>query len=305
MKKKLIIAILLIVLAVCLIISYISNKRAPAAEDSTSTADDRTEETSLSDATLTETKDLPVVTISPDAAALTENASLPEDTAPQDTAAEASETEFTEGIRITKYPGDYASFKFETPDGTTIISDPFLMNEVIQPDIVTESHQDLDHNDETLLIPPYELITKAGEYTIGDVTIRGFAGKHNKGGGEGSNNIFVIQVNDITIAHFASQGEVPSEEVLYQINNVDVLLIQAFVNPNYNKLVFEDIDTIISKLNPKIIIPEHCGEDSGSVFAKYLNITEENEDSGSVIITRSMLDNTEGLRLISLENNYE
>jgi L-ascorbate metabolism protein UlaG (beta-lactamase superfamily) len=217
---------------------------------------------------------------------------------------EIKDAEFTEGIKITKYPEDYACFKFETPDGFMIISDPYSMNETVQPDVVTESHQDSDHADTSSLESPYELITEPGEYNIGDVLIRGFAGKHNKGSMY-KNNIYVFTMNDITFAHFASQGEVPSEEVLEQIGPVDILLIQAFDNPNYNKLVLHDLDIIIEKLTPKVVIPEHCGLSAGSKFAKHLKVTEVQKESGSIILTRSVLDDIEGLCVVNLENNYQ
>lgn len=213
------------------------------------------------------------------------------------------ETAFTEGVWIKKYPDNYACFKFESPEGFQIVCDPFNMNETLQPDIVTESHQHMDHADTSCLELPYQLITEPGEYKTNDVVINGYAGKHNKGDKEDTNNIFVIKMNDITIAHFASQGELPSDEVLEQIGTVDILLIQIFTNPGYAKLIMDDADIIVSKLNPKIIIPEHGDQTIGDKLAKHLKVSEEVEDSGSIIITREMLDNADSIRVINLDNN--
>jgi L-ascorbate metabolism protein UlaG (beta-lactamase superfamily) len=108
-------------------------------------------------------------------------------------------------------------------------------------------------------------------------------------------------MEDITIAHFASQGAVPSEEVLEQIGQVDILLIQVFVNPNYNKLLPTDLPAIVDKLQPKIIIPEHGQSDSDVIIANKLKITSEEEPSGELIITRSMLDEMKETKVINLD----
>jgi len=216
----------------------------------------------------------------------------------------ATDTDFTEGVWIKKYPDNYACFKFESPEGFQIVCDPFDVDETLQPDIVTESHQHSDHTDTSNLEHPYQLITEAGDYSKEDVVIQGYAGKHNKGDIEGTNNIFIIKMKDITIAHFASQGEIPSDEVLEQIGSVDILLIQVFENPLYNKLLINDTDAIINKLKPKIIIPEHGDINAGDILAKHLkNATEDVESSGNIIVTRDMLDKIEGILVINLDNN--
>ncbi len=218
------------------------------------------------------------------------------------TTAAAQKTEFTEGVWIKKYPDNYACFKLESPEGFQIVCDPFNINELLQPDVVTESHQHMDHSDESIINPPYERITEAGEYKIDDIVIRGYAGKHNKGDLIGSNIIFVFEMNDITIAHFASQGEVPDNEVLEQIGTVDVLLIQIFDDPDYNKLLIDDADIIIDKLGPRIIIPEHGDTDMADLLAEHLDVEEEAETSGSIIVTREMLDEMEDIRIVNLDN---
>lgn len=217
---------------------------------------------------------------------------------------EEKEVDFTEGVWIKKYPGDYACFKLETPDGYKIICDPFSLKQTIHPDVVTESHQHIDHADTGNLDTPFKLLKDPGEYTSDHVKIHGLAGQHNKNDPMGTNIIFVFDINDITIAHFASQGEVPDEDTLKQIGRVDILLIQVFNNPDYNKLLPEDIDPIINQLKPKIIIPEHAGPEEGSLLAKHLNIEVENEYSGNIVFTRKILDETEGIRIIDLYNDY-
>ncbi len=225
-----------------------------------------------------------------------------------DTVTEAAEsltadTEFTEGVLIKKYPGNHACFTFETADGFQILSDPYKLNETLTPDVVTESHQHGDHNDTSQVEGEYALLTEPGEYIYDQATIQGYPGLHNKSDVPGGPNImFVIEMEDITIAHFASQGEIPSEDVLDQIGRVDVLLIQIFENGTYGKLVPVNLPAIINKLQPKIIIPEHGQKDADTAIAEKLNITSEAVPSGALILTKEKLKNLTETIVINLDS---
>lgn len=208
--------------------------------------------------------------------------------------------EFTEGVWIKRYPDNTACFKFETPEGIKIITDPFGMNETVHTDIVTESHQDFDHVDVSMLETPYELINSTGEFNVKGINITGFPGKHNMGDGDVTNIIYVFNINDITIAHFASQGELPSEDTLDQIGEVDILLIQVFPDNSFMKLTMEDFDAIIGKLSPKIVISEHGSSTAGTSMAQSVNTVAEYAESGEIVVTRSILDDIEGIKIIDL-----
>lgn len=212
---------------------------------------------------------------------------------------------FTEGVWIKKYPDNYACFKFETPDGLKIIADPYNMNETVHPDIVTESHQHIDHTDVSKLTMPYKLIRDPENFTQKGIKITGISGKHNKGDMSGTNSIFIFEINGIKIAHFASQGELPSDEVLNKMKNIDVLLIQASIEPDYlqGKLTLQECDHIIKILNPKIVIPEHGTPYISVAFAKYFNKLDEYASSGEIVVTRSSLDSISSFKIIDLDTN--
>ena len=210
---------------------------------------------------------------------------------------------FIEGVWIKKYPENYACFKFETPEGIKIVADPYMMNETVQPDIVTESHQHSDHVDVSKLQGTYKLIKETGSFSEKGVKITGYQGKHNKGEMSESNIIFVYEVNGLKIVHFASQGELPSDETLGQIKNADVLLIQASIKPEYanSKMNLEETKYIIDKLNPKIVIPEHGSENLGKALAAYLGLKVEFIEDGEVTVTKSGLDAAKSLRVLDLD----
>ncbi|PYG87335.1 beta-lactamase family protein [Ruminiclostridium sufflavum DSM 19573] len=213
--------------------------------------------------------------------------------------------DFTDGIWIKKYPENYACFKFETPEGIKIVADPYMMDEIVEPDIVTESHQHSDHTDVSKLQGTYKLIKETGEYDEKGIKINGYSGKHNKGDTAETNIIFTYVINGIKIAHFASQGELPSDETLEKIKNADVLLVQASIKPEYanSKMNLEETKHIIDKLNPKIVIPEHGSENLGKALAAYLNLKVEFVKKGEIVVTRSELDASKGLRVLDIDTD--
>lgn len=210
---------------------------------------------------------------------------------------------FTQGVWIKKYPENYACFKFETPEGLKIVVDPYMMNETVKPDIVTESHQHADHNDISKLQGEYKLIKETGSYIEKGIKITGYSGKHNKGDATETNIIFVYEINGIKIAHFASQGELPNYDVLDKIKNIDVLLIQASIKPEYanSKLNLDETKLIIDRLNPKIVIPEHGSENLCKALASFLGLNVEFIKNGEIVVTKSELNASEGLRILDLD----
>jgi L-ascorbate metabolism protein UlaG (beta-lactamase superfamily) len=212
---------------------------------------------------------------------------------------------FKDGVWIKKYHGNFACFKFETPDGAIVITDPFCMNEIIDPDIVTESHQHEDHTNVSKLTGKYKLLTSTGEYQQNGINVTGFSGKHNKGDTECTNIIFVYKINGINIAHFASQGEYPEDEALEEMGRIDVLLLQGFTNSEYadSKLTLAECEKIILKLHPKIVIPEHGTPGMGDSLAKYLGADIEHSNNGQLVVTRSALEEIETFKIIDLDTN--
>ena len=104
---------------------------------------------------------------------------------------------FTEGVWIKKYPGGYACFKFETPDEIKIVCDPYYMDEEVSADIVTESHQHVDHVDTSRIIGQFTLLKEPGEYVVEGIHITGIPGKHNKSDTGMTNTIFVFEIDGI------------------------------------------------------------------------------------------------------------
>lgn len=215
------------------------------------------------------------------------------------------EAPFTQGVKIKKFRGNYACFEFKTPDNIVVICDPFYMDETVAADIVTESHQHMDHNDESKLTGDYKLIKTAKEFNEKGIKIQGFSGVHGRYDKPGTNIMYLFDINGLRIAHFASQGTVPDDKTLDAMDSVDVLLIQVFPEKGdtYSKLDLDDFKAICDKLKSKIIIPEHGSTSIGETLADALGAKAEIRNGKDLIITRAMLDEQRDIRVIDLDHD--
>lgn len=203
-----------------------------------------------------------------------------------------SPTPAHEFLRITKYPDNFTAFKIETQDGITIITDPYMMDEQVHADIVTESHQHSDHTDISHILAPYTILNKPGQFELTGVKITGIAGSHYKpwynNNIDNNNIIYVFDFGNIRLAQFASQGDVPTPAMFAQIGKVDILIIQIFtVN---QKLSEAEVQQVVNELAPRIIIPAHGDPSLSDGFAQRIGADFRQETSGILNISSSDLD---------------
>lgn len=126
----------------------------------------------------------------------------------------------------------HSSFKLKGKSGTVIV-DPFdpaavgLKFPKNEADIVTVSHDHLDHNKVDLVVNTKMVIKGAGEYEVMGVSVVGIELDHDATGGteRGKNVIYVIEVDGVRIAHLGDLGHKPSDKVVEQMGNIDVLMI--------------------------------------------------------------------------------
>jgi len=205
-----------------------------------------------------------------------------------------------QGVGILKYPQNQTAFKFVTPENVTIITDPFFMNEKIPADIVTESHQHLDHTDTSQITGDYTLLKKSGAFDVAGIHIVGYPGIHDKGDTTETNIIFVFDIDGIRIAQFGSQGAIPDDATLAKIGSVDVLIIQFM--DFYTKMSPAEAATVAADLHAKIIIPAHGDPTMNDDLAELLGIEMVSEASGQINVTRDTLDKMETPEVIVLDN---
>lgn len=203
-------------------------------------------------------------------------------------------------ITISHYPGSSNCFKIVTRDEVTIITDPHDMTEDVAPDVVTVSHPHADHADPSHLEgTDYTMLAKPGAYEIDGINVVGVAGQHDQGDQGVTNTIFVFDFGGLRVAEFASQGQIPSEEMFEQIGDVDVLFIQVFGDDVPNKLSLEEAVEVIDTLQPTIIIPEHGDSSINPDLAEALEADYEVAE-GDVVIGAKDLDEDSTLRVIEM-----
>ncbi|NQT62698.1 MAG: MBL fold metallo-hydrolase [Candidatus Marinimicrobia bacterium] len=175
-------------------------------------------------------------------------------------------TEQVEPISL-RYLG-HSAFLITTSSGTRILTDPvefkgYTMPPGIEADIVTISHEHIDHNNTSSLAPDFTSLSGCHpgnqkisciDTTLNDVQIFNVASYHGPGH-HGFNSIFILEIEGIRIAHLGDIGTVLSEEQILEIGSIDILLIPVggkFTIP------LDVADSIVSQLcDGSIIIPMH------------------------------------------------
>ena len=174
-------------------------------------------------------------------------------------------------------------------EGVTVVTDPFdkkigLKVPNFEADIVTVSHQHHDHNNIGALRGQPFVVDCPGEYDCKGVLIEGIDSYHDdqKGGERGSNIIFRIEVDDISLVHLGDLGHPLDNFQLERLSGTDILLIP--VGGKYT-LNAEQAVAVIAQIEPRIVIPMHykvsgldMDIDGVDKFVKALGLTPSYED---------------------------
>lgn len=127
----------------------------------------------------------------------------------------------------------------------------------VTADIVLITHDHRDHNNLKAIKGSPFVIDGPGEYEIKDVSIQGIPAFHDKSFGKerGRVTIYTIESENIRVCHLADFGQKELfPEQIEDIGEVDILLIP--VGGNYT-IDGQAASEIISRLEPKIVIPMH------------------------------------------------
>ena len=146
-------------------------------------------------------------------------------------------------------------------ENCNIILDPFTdigypMPIDLKADIVISSHEHFDHNNFKLITPPFKKISQIGKYQVDDVKVKLIEASHGKLDGKnlGDTYICLVQIDGVSILHCGDLGEIPSDNVLKEIRDVDVLFVP--VGGKYT-IDAERAKELIELINPKVVFPMH------------------------------------------------
>jgi L-ascorbate metabolism protein UlaG (beta-lactamase superfamily) len=162
----------------------------------------------------------------------------------------------------------HSAFLITTSSGTRIITDPaefkgYRMPVGIEADIVTISHEHMDHNNTSSIAPDFTSLRGClpGNQKINfiDTTLNGVhiynVASYHDPGHHGLNSIFVLEIDNIRIAHLGDIGTELSAEQVVKIGCVDILLIPVGGKFTIPRSV---VESIVSQLcDGSIIIPMH------------------------------------------------
>jgi len=180
---------------------------------------------------------------------------------------------------VIKYLG-HSSFRIKSSNAT-VVTDPFdpkstgLAYPKVTADVVTVSHQHADHNFIQRVEENPFVIDGPGEYEVKQVRVNGFTTFHDASSGSerGSNTMYLITLENISILHCGDLGHRLSDETLNKLDPVDILLIPT---GGYYTIDAKTATEVTAQLEPAIVIPMHYNRNGldQKVFSKLTPVDE-------------------------------
>lgn len=156
-----------------------------------------------------------------------------------------------------------ACFLIKT-DAVAVVTDPYdpkiglVLPKNLTADIVTVSHQHLDHNYVSAVGGNPSVIEKSGSTTLKDIQFTSIDTFHDDENGKkrGPNIIFKFTLLGITIAHLGDLGHMLSDSQILELGGVDILMIPVGGGYTIGGTIAAQI---VERIQPKIVIPMHYG----------------------------------------------
>lgn len=166
----------------------------------------------------------------------------------------------------------HSSFKIRGKNGI-VVCDPFSSKigfpfPKVSADIVTISHHHFDHfavdqvSGTARKDKPY-VIDAPGEYELLDIAVSVHPSFHDAENGalRGKNNISVIRIEGIAIAHLGDLGHILSDSDINSLGAIDILMVP--VGGEYTIGPKQAVE-IAEAIEPSVIIPMHYRTDKHS-----------------------------------------
>jgi len=164
----------------------------------------------------------------------------------------------------------HSAFLITTGSGTRIILDPYQSGAFggalaygkisEEADVVLSSHDHDDHNYVGDLKGKFKLINTPGDHSEPGVSIEGIPTFHDQSGGSerGLNIIFVIEAEDLRIAHLGDLGHVLDKDAVKKMGRIDVLLAPV---GGFYTIDPAEATKIVDDVGPAVTIPMHFKTD--------------------------------------------
>lgn len=183
----------------------------------------------------------------------------------------------------------HSSFRIKGKNGI-VVCDPFSPKigfpfPKASADIVTISHHHFDHfavdqvSGTARKEKPY-VIDAPGEYELLDIAVSVHPSFHDAENGKlrGKNNITVIRIEGIALAHLGDLGHILSDSDINSLGAIDVLIIPVGGEFTINS---KQAVEIAEAIEPSIVIPMHYRTEKHSPeFAKLAGVDEFLKEMG-------------------------
>ncbi len=143
----------------------------------------------------------------------------------------------------------------------TVVTDPFdervgKFPPDVNADIVTVSHDHADHNQTDKVHGSPFVVHGPGEYEVGGVSIIGIATFHDDKNGEerGNNNVYVIEIDELRIAHLGDLGHKLAQDQLEEMGRIDILLVPT---GGVYTIDAKTAAEVTKQVDPWVVIPMH------------------------------------------------
>lgn len=165
-----------------------------------------------------------------------------------------------------EYYGDFC-FKITTKPNGRATEDVVIVTDVPEKatglrapqgeaQIVVLSHQERNIPELALIKGEPLVLVAPGEYSAKGVTLVGLPTFRDSEAGmvQGKNTVFLIESEEMRLCFLGALGHELDPGTIEKIGDVDILFIPA---AGTDTLVFEKVDDLIRKIEPKVVIPMH------------------------------------------------
>ncbi len=208
----------------------------------------------------------------------------------------------------------HAAFNIVSENGVGIIIDPYQSGAFggalsygpirDEADIVLVSHDHDDHNYTKDIKGKFQIIKKAGTYSVKDIAIKAIPSYHDpsKGKERGDNLIFVLDVDGIKIAHMGDLGHTLPRGIVDEIGSIDVLLIPV---GGFYTIDSKEATKVANDIKPLITIPMHFKtEKCNFPIAPVEEFTKDKKNvkmagSSEIVITKATLPKEQEIIVLS------
>ena len=159
----------------------------------------------------------------------------------------------------------HAAFLITSDSGIRIITDPYETSDALKygeikesADIVTVSHDHLDHNNVAAVQGSPQVVR--GTTEVKGIKFKGIPAYHDNAGGSqrGRNTVFCFEVDGVNVCHMGDLGHVLSDKQVNELGKVDVLLIPV---GGFFTIDAKAASQVCDQLKPRVIIPMHYKTD--------------------------------------------